>query len=318
MDGDDSSVESIKVSGNTTRTKKQRENNKRSKNSVVEWRPSLLRTSSSKRSAKELKNDQRRQLRKVRDGSSAPKLTGSLRHETFEASFVKKANDPSTICGIVFCLNLMSSCLKKTDMMNEATLRPMMDPFVPMLTACVTYCKSTEVSLVALKCLQHILRVDLPSTPSCSKSLGSQTLKLLATTGSTTNQNHDLTQACFKTLTYIINKDSSTSDNRNEGGEQAFADQGTLPLDQEQMKVLISFVQVSIAETEQHNPALNLIKAIMSRRFVSPEFYDLMESLLKLVVRSQKSTLRQVRSVNIHSVFVVRHERNSFSVVVRL
>ena len=181
----------------------------------------------------------------------------------------------------------------------------MMDPFIPMLTACVAYCKSIEVSLVALKCLHHILRVDLPSTPSCSKSLGTHTLKLLASTCSNSNQNHDLTQACFKTLTNIINRDETTSIERDErvnsrtastlAGENVFADDGALPLDQEQMKVLISFLQVSIAATDQHNPALNLIKAIMSRRYVSPEFYDLMESLLKLVVRSQKATLRQVR-----------------------
>ena len=67
-----------------------------------------------------------------------------------------------------------------------------------------------------------------------------------------------------------------------------------MPLNSEQMKVLISLLQVSVAESEQHNPALGLIKAILSRRYISPEFYDLMESLLKLVVRSQKASLRQV------------------------
>ncbi|KAL3917748.1 MAG: hypothetical protein SGILL_004566, partial [Bacillariaceae sp.] len=259
-------------------------------------------TSSSERTARDIKYDQRHKLRKVRDGPSAPKLTGSSRHENIESHFSKRVNDPSTISGIVFCLNLMSACLKKTDMIKETTLLPMVDPFVPMLTACVTYCNSTEVSLGALKCLHHILPVDLPSTSRCSKPLGSQALKLLATTGSSRNQNHDLTQACFKTLTFIMNKDKTASmkidehitpQMEDETGEQVFANHDALPLDQEQMKVLISLLQVSITETDQHNPALNLIKAVMSHRYVSPEFYDLTESLLKLVVRSQKATLRQ-------------------------
>ena len=32
-------------------------------------------------------------------------------------------------------------------------------------------------------------------------------------------------------------------------------------------------------DSESHNAALNLLRAIMSRRFVSPEFYDLMETI---------------------------------------
>jgi U3 small nucleolar RNA-associated protein 20 len=67
-----------------------------------------------------------------------------------------------------------------------------------------------------------------------------------------------------------------------------------MPLDPEQMQVLIALLKVSIAESEQHNPALGLIKAITSRSYVSPEFYDLMDTMLKMTVRSQKASLRQV------------------------
>ncbi|KAL3923302.1 MAG: hypothetical protein SGILL_001732 [Bacillariaceae sp.] len=300
-DVDDASVEAIKISGQKASKIKLKKSSKKA-GAVVEWRPSSLQTSSSEKTASEIKYNQRRKLRKVQDGSSAPKLTGSSRHEHMQGQNSKKANEPATISGIVFCLNLMSACFKKRDMIKDDELLPMMDPFVPLLTACVTHCRSTEISLVALKCLHNFLRVDLPSTPTCSKTLGSQTLKLLATTGSGSNQNHDLTQACFKTLTYIVNSDSvsnqensekEAAQSRNERGEQVFSNRSSMPLDPEQMKVLISLLQVSIAETDQHNPALNLIKAIMAHRFMSPEFYDLMESLLKLVVRSQKTTLRQ-------------------------
>ena len=78
-------------------------------------------------------------------------------------------------------------------------------------------------------------------------------------------------------------------------GEQVLAKSNRMPLDAEQMKVLISHIQMSVTESDQHNPALGLIKAILTRRFMSPEFYDLMETLLKLVVRSHNAALRQVR-----------------------
>jgi hypothetical protein len=51
---------------------------------------------------------------------------------------------------------------------------------------------------------------------------------------------------------------------------------------------------LSVAESDQHNPALGLIKAILARRYTSPELYDLMEAMLKLVVRSHTAALRQV------------------------
>jgi len=194
----------------------------------------------------------------------------------------------------------MNACLKKLEIRDDQSL-VMMNPFVPMLTACVCHCRDTEVALVALKCLLVLLRANLPSIPSCSKSLGSKTLSLLTVAGSSLNTNHDLTQACFKTLTHLIGTEvkkqagdettmiSSVSMVDDEDGIAG----GGLPLNAEQMKVLISLIHASITETDQHNPALNLIKVILMRRYTSPEFYDLMESMMKLVVRSPKATLRQ-------------------------
>jgi len=216
---------------------------------------------------------------------------------------IKAINEPATITAIVFGLNLMNACLKKLEIRNDESLR-MMDPFVPMLTACVCHCRDTDVALVALKCLLVLLRADLPSIPSCSKSLGSQTLSLLTVSGSSLSTNHDLTQACFRTLAHLIgsqkniragNTTSVISPVMMEDDKHGIT--GGLPLNAEQMKVLISLVQASITESDQHNPALNLIKVILMRQYASPEFYDLMESMIKLVVRSPKATLRQVRFI---------------------
>ncbi len=48
------------------------------------------------------------------------------------------------------------------------------------------------------------------------------------------------------------------------------------------MKVLISMLFLAVTSTEHHNATFSLIKAIVSRRFLSAEFYDLMEKLLEL------------------------------------
>ena len=66
-----------------------------------------------------------------------------------------------------------------------------------------------------------------------------------------------------------------------------------LPLNKEQMKVLVSMLLLTMTDTENHNSTFSLIKAIDSRRFLSPEFYDLIEKLLELSVQSLKAGVRQ-------------------------
>jgi U3 small nucleolar RNA-associated protein 20 len=269
------------------------------KGKVVEWRPSTLKAAESSKAALESKRDEKNELRKVRDGASAPKLTGSSRHDTSNMSSHQGLNDLGSISAVVFGLNLLNSCLKKLDLVDKS-LPAMMDPFVPLLTACVCFCRESDVALVGLKCLMSFLRFDLPSIPSCSESLGTQALAFLTSSGSSLNQNPDLTQACFRTLTYLIKSDEGAGVGGNKDknilvdGEHVLTKNSKMPLNAEQMKVLISTLQLSVAESDQHNPALGLIKAILARRYTSPELYDLMEAMLKLVVRSHTAALRQV------------------------
>lgn len=303
-DDDDETDDTLKISGSLRGTKSKGAKSKKS-GKVTDWRPSTLSTPLSSKAAIDLQRKERNQLRTVVDGASAPKLTGSARHGSLDANDIQSLNDPATISAVVFGLNLLHSSLKKLNLKqaDQTELIAMMDPFVPMLTACICNCKDNDVALVAMKCLMTFLRFHLPSLDECSKSLGAQALTFLSSSGSSLNQSNDMTQACFRTLTYLINRDRDSMADQGSGkeellisgalGEQVLAGNATLPLNGEQMKVLIAFLSVSITESDQHNPALGLIKAIMSRKFMSPEFYDLMHSMLKINVRSQKASLRQ-------------------------
>lgn len=286
-DGDDIK---IKISGAKNSQNLKKSTPTQAAASVVEWRPSTMDSSGSRKSAMIMKKNESRALKKVQDGASAPKLTGSSRHNLLETFDIRTINEPATITAIIFGLNLMNASLKKIDIRDEKSLT-MLDPFVPMLTACVCHCRDTEVALVALKCLLALLRSNLPSIPSCSKSIGSKTLTLLSSAGSSLSTNHDLTQACFKTLTHLIG--TKTQAKTSQTLDEGHGIDGELPLTADQMKVLISLIKASITDTDQHNPALKLIKVILMRRFLSAELYDLMESLMKLVVRSPKALLRQ-------------------------
>jgi hypothetical protein len=297
-DVDDDEDLSIKVSGSTI-SKGKTEPTRRTPGTVVTWRPSTLMSSLSGKTAMGMKNNAQQQLRTVQDGFNAPKLTGNSRHSLmpFDGNAV---NEPAAVSAITFGLKLLSACQKKKGIL-DSNHRPMLDPFIPMLTALICHCRDTEIKLLALKSIEGFLRFDLPSVECCSKSLGTRALQLLSSSAASSNQS-DLTQACFKILTFLINNESDV-DKQNSivkssnPGEQVLIAHSRMPLGSEQLKVLCSLLQVSIADSEQHNPALNLIKAMMSHRYMSPEFYDLMEAIMKIVVRSSKPTLRQVRVI---------------------
>eukprot|EP00934_Nitzschia_sp_Nitz4_P007735 Nitzschia sp. Nitz4//scaffold189_size62959//48159//57102//NITZ4_006317-RA/size62959-snap-gene-0.12-mRNA-1//-1//CDS//3329539923//7725//frame0 len=296
-DEEEDDDDAIKISGSRAVSIPKRSS---AKGKVTEWRPSSLKGADSAKAALAKQKHDRKELRRVLDGASAPKLTGTSRHAVFDVDSVKGINDPATTSAVVFGLNLLHTCLKKMELKDEQQTVAMMDPFVPMLTTCICNCKDNEVTLVAMKCLMSFLRHKLPSVPNYTKSLGRQALAFLSSNGTSLNQNHDMTQACFKTLTYLINVERPNAEAMKgivavtDGqGEKVLAGGSKMPLNAEQMKVLIGLLTVSIAESDQHNPALGLIKAILSRRFMSPEFYDLMENMLKLNVRSQKDVLRQ-------------------------
>jgi hypothetical protein len=75
----------------------------------------------------------------------------------------------------------------------------------------------------------------------------------------------------------VIEDDGNSSS--LEGGEQELVKGVAMLRHSTKMQVLVSLLKVSIAESEQHNPALALIKTITSRRYISPEFYDLMDTM---------------------------------------
>lgn len=310
LNDDDSSdeedpVRAIRVSGGKTNEEFYSGTTKQSKkgnSSVAEWRPSTLKSVKTSKDALEARTKDQQDLRRVQDGAAAPKLTGSSRYSFSNTAFTSRMNDPSAISAVSFCLRLLYSTLKKNKKLSqEENFSALIDPFVPLLTSCVCECRETDVVLLSLRCLGLFMFRDLPSKARCSAALGSKTLEMLGSSGAGSNQNDELTQSCFKMLTLLINVDHKRQPaglravaTPGGHGEQALAKTGAMPLDSEQMKVLISYLRESIADSDHHNPALGLIKAIISRRYVSPEFYDMMDTMLELTARSGKASLRQV------------------------
>eukprot|EP00978_Attheya_sp_CCMP212_P026914 scaffold89414_cov49-Attheya_sp.AAC.2 len=277
---------------------------------VAEWLPSSLKGANSDKEAILARRAERKELHKVRDGASAPKLTGSFRHSTVkDTGAMRVVNDAAAACAVVTGLSLLHSFIKKTQLdLEDGMIVGMADPFIPLLTNCTRSCSDNDVILLALKCLGVLLRLDLPSSTNFSKKLGENTLLLLTTSGSGSNMSDGIVQGCFKTLILLINLDKTTSTSEEDHPEKADDSEKMckgLPLNTEQMEALISLLQLAVTESIHHNPTFGLIKAIASRRYASASFYDLMDVILKLSVQSQKTTVRQVS-------FTIKDERFYF------
>ena len=274
---------------------------KKQAKSVFEWAPSQLKGAKSSKSAYEMKLEQKSELKKVQDGVNAPKLTGTSRNEALKSN-LRDFNDPATSSAVSFALTLLHSHFKKAKLHGNEM---MVNPFVKILTQCIRYSKDTSAILLSLKCLQVILRLDLPSTTRYKSILASHTLRILSM--STQNTSDETVQSCFKTLTLLIPKSRNEAIKYLEGSNDDLLDlkkasgvtqsnqKKQLTLSDKQMQVLISLLKAAIIDTEQRNATFSVIKAITSTQYISLEYYDLMEDMLKMTVQSQQLSVRQVR-----------------------
>eukprot|EP00985_Skeletonema_marinoi_P017590 scaffold9708_cov130-Skeletonema_marinoi.AAC.3 len=267
---------------------------------VATWNPSSLGAAESKRAALIAKKKAKHDLHKVIDGVSAPKFTGSSRNSSLQSSSSKTLNMPANACAVNFGLALLNSCLKrsKIDVTNELHCS-MADPFLPLLAHCMRYSSDNQAVVLSFKSLGFLLRMDLPSVPQTAKELGPGILDHLSSSGAASNAQNEIVQGCFKSLTLLISHPKFASVMEQDDATYSIGDtteqfvhNETLPLTADQMQGLLSLLHGAVRESEQHNATFGLVKAIAAKRYMSPEFFDLMDIVLKLSVQSQKQAVR--------------------------
>ncbi|CBJ27113.1 conserved unknown protein [Ectocarpus siliculosus] len=79
---------------------------------------------------------------------------------------------------------------------------------------------------------------------------------------------------------------------RGEMGQTCFKALSMLFKSQVQLRALLVVLQMAVAETVHQNATFTLIKAVVARRVMLPEVYDLMTKLAELAVTSHRPTLR--------------------------
>jgi len=296
---DDEEMKGLEVSRSKPRKKVDKEGaSKKNTRKAIVWAPSQLNSANDSKRAHEIKMKDKYELRRVQDGANAPKLTGSSRNESLKSK--ADLNSPAISCGVAFGLSLLYAHLKR----NRSSVNEMMgDPFVKILAICVRQSKDNNAVLLSLKCLQVLLRLDLPSLPMYRKDLSRSILSILSSLSC--NTQNEMVQGSFKTLTLLIVTDRTAAIRYldNEGNDTLTrSEKPDVPksddrigqsLNKGQVQVLVSILQSALTDAEHHNSTFGVIRAITSTKYVSPEYYDLMETIIKMTVQSQKVSMRQ-------------------------
>ncbi|KAK4356825.1 hypothetical protein RND71_022435 [Anisodus tanguticus] len=177
-----------------------------------------------------------------------------------------------------FALGVLQNYMKnmKFDKKDEQLLS-MLDPFVRLLAECLNS-KYENVMSASLRCLSPLVRLPLPSLESQAEKIKNSLLNIAQ--GSVTSSN-PLLESCVKLLTVLLRSTKIT-------------------LSTDQLHMLIQFPLFVDLERNPSFVALSLLKAIVSRKLVVAEIYDIVQR----VAEYEHSTGREAILEMLHTIIM--------------
>lgn len=181
---------------------------------------------------------------------------------------VKGAKMLSSILIMVFALRILHKSIKSVAR-DDLEVLPMLDPFVQLLGKCLNS-RHEDVLSATFRCITPLLRFPLPSIESHVDQIKRALFDIAQ---SSVDASSFLVQSCLKLLTVLL------------GGTKATLSSGELH----------SLIQLPIFADLQRNPsfvALSLLYAVVNRKLVVPEIYDLVIVVAEMMVTSQDKNIK--------------------------
>lgn len=173
-------------------------------------------------------------------------------------------------------LNILHTSLKKGELAARARqpeVLGLLDPLLPLLVRSLRSRHSPNVSY-GLRCLSAMVLLPLPGLEAAAPEAGKATTELLKRCAKTT---HPIAQDCFKVMAAML---------RECGSYQPTT---------AQLRFLLNWSFTDIEDTEARGTAFALLRAIMGRKLVVPEIYDLMAGRVQeMLIRSQAANVRDL------------------------
>ncbi|XP_031259480.1 small subunit processome component 20 homolog isoform X1 [Pistacia vera] len=219
-------------------------------------------------------------MKEENDLHSSSASTGTNNHKsdakdkTISSGRVIVAKSACSHLITVFALGLLQKRLKnlRSNEHDEKHLS-MLDSFVTLLGNCLSS-KYEDVLSASLRCLTSLVSLPLPSLESQADKIKATLLDIAQ---SSLNSGSPLMQSCLSLLTKLLRSTKIT-------------------LSSDQLHLLIQFPVFIDLERNPSDVALSLLKAIVSRKLVVHEIYDIVVRVAELMVTSQVESIRKKSS----------------------
>ncbi|KAJ3091156.1 U3 snoRNP protein [Quaeritorhiza haematococci] len=174
---------------------------------------------------------------------------------------------------IEFGLSLLLTALKRERLnLKDVEHLGMVDPMVEIIGKSL-YSKHPSVAVLAIRILTIIVKSPLPAIQTALPVVIKRLFEIIARSPSTTSE---LVQQTFRLLTVII---------RECPGVQ---------IKDQQLITLLEVIRPDLEEPERQTTTFSLIRAILSRKFIVNEVYDLMDEIKKVMITSQSVQAREL------------------------
>ncbi|KAI5987597.1 armadillo-type protein [Pisolithus albus] len=173
---------------------------------------------------------------------------------------------------VVFGLELFNTAFRRSKFnLHDPHILARLEPFVVSIGNTL-YTKTEAVLVAALKAVPAILQCSAKAASSSAALISKQILVIIRSMGSTESE---VTQTAFKSLATILRECPSSN------------------VKETDLLFLLEILTPDLEEPSRQASAFALLRAIVSRKLVVPELYDLMTTISSILVTSQSPHTRE-------------------------
>ncbi|GAA6011855.1 hypothetical protein JCM11491_000772 [Sporobolomyces phaffii] len=174
---------------------------------------------------------------------------------------------------VSFGLELFNSAFRKSQFdLDSPEIISRLEPLLSLVGNSL-YSDDPVVLARSMRATASLIRCPLSSRDRAAPVLVKQMITVVDRSGSTESE---LAQSALRTLSTVIR------------------DCKTVVLKEKQLTSLLELIAPDIEEADRQATLFQLLRAIMSRKFVAPEIYDLMDKVAEMLVTNQSTNVREV------------------------
>ncbi|GAA5909110.1 Utp20p [Sporobolomyces salmoneus] len=174
---------------------------------------------------------------------------------------------------VSFGLELFNSAFRKSQFdLDSPEIISRLEPLLSLVGNSL-YSEDPVVLARSMRATASLIRCPLTSRDKAAPVLVKQMMNVVERSGSTESE---LAQSALRTLSTVIR------------------DCKTVVLKEQQLTTLLELIAPDIEEADRQATLFQLLRAIMSRKFVAPEIYDLMDKVAEMLVTNQSTNVRDV------------------------